>query len=88
MYVYTCLTFHICTNFINASLTYLLPILHCAVTLSYLRSALLTEVVITMTQYVHAEKYESSKLERYADNTETKRVAAFLFPAIEEFCKS
>ena len=40
-------------------------------------------------QYVHAEKYKSSEIQRYAQKTEKEpEIVAFLFPAIEEFCKS
>ena len=42
-----------------------------------------------MTQYVHAEKYDSSELKRYAQEAEKEpEIVAFLFPAIEEYFKS
>ena len=48
-----------------------------------------TEVMASKDQYLHAEIYKSSEIERYAQKTEKEpEIVAFLFPAIEEFFKS
>ena len=48
-----------------------------------------TEVMASKNQYLHAEKYKSSEIEGYTQKTEkVPEMVAFLFPTIEEFCKS